>query len=1114
MIRFRLKVLCTIFSVLYLSCLYGQDPFPLEMQITLPSPTAMAFHKAGNTDVSLYSGSASISIPLAAAISKSLSSHVTLNYSASSGVKVEEMPTWVGLGWTLNAGGSVSRVIRGRVDDGENGYTNLPPLPPSLENVATDPIADEYVTSVGDGTKDGEPDKFFFNAGGMSGSFFIRKDGNIMQVPQSDNKIVPIYTTQGQIPDGSLGISLKGSLLGFDVIGTDGTVYKFRDYEFSMSRPLGTNSWTDDTYKMSSWYLTEISHPSHTGKISFTYGQYLTTLVTESVANKIPLNGTFQPSYTRSSTYALRLEKIEHDQGTIIFNTGENRCDFKDDKVLSSIEVKNLAGDLLKKYTFDYTYFTANGIVPFDDPCETIYLGGDAVNYDGDYRKRLKLDKIVEWDENQANSIVHSSFEYDQLHYLPNRHSKARDHWGYYNGQTSNTTLEPAYTKYMYLGLYDGYVYVKGGTANREARPNYGKAGMLKKIKYKTGGYTEFFYEGNDVYSDKRVYRKVEGSPLVFHYDQSPAILNASANTSEILIEVFSSPLSGTYCGIEVILQEINDNTVESFNLSEQPSGPARGSVNVAPGEYQIQINTYNNGGGCIPENIPDLFFNVKWSYLVPDGIETKRPVGGLRIAKTVDSKSAGSPVLVNEYSYELEEALNFSSGHLVNDPEYGFLEVFNPNEIGWEDWPPGIIPLTWVRTYNSNLPLASTKGNVVGYERVVKKQTNLNGIENGYSVYEYTSPKGHSDHTRGWLLKKYDDRFDIGSESLQIWPPAVTDSREWQRGLLLKQADYKLVNENPVPVSMQIYNYEFFEPNEISGSNADLFVNALKMDGQSYARFYQQFTGRYQLNFVASTLYDESDQNKFLTTVKNYQYDSPNHYFKTSETTTNSEGDLHTTAYRYVSDYQNPALDITEMQSANMVGMVLEQFKFLNNDITEAFAYKYAEDASGFIVQEGVYKYEISTIGGMYPESPDGADFTGYRKLTAATYDSKGNLTSFEHSNGMTSSYIWGYSGTLPIVKIENASLEDIDTVLGTDFTLDDPSGDVLSSSQLNAIRSISGAYVTSYTYMQGRGISTIVDQNGLQTTYEYDDYGRLSLVRDHNQHIIQLVDYKYAGE
>src|SRR6266576_6703058 len=82
------------------------------MRVTVPSPTAASLGRFGDVPVSLYTGVPDISIPLFTAKGRTLELPITLRYHAG-GIRVEEIGSWVGIGWTLEAGGAVTRTVRG-----------------------------------------------------------------------------------------------------------------------------------------------------------------------------------------------------------------------------------------------------------------------------------------------------------------------------------------------------------------------------------------------------------------------------------------------------------------------------------------------------------------------------------------------------------------------------------------------------------------------------------------------------------------------------------------------------------------------------------------------------------------------------------------------------------------------------------------------------------------------------------------------------------------------------------------------------------------------------------------------------------------------------------------
>src|SRR5687768_5963644 len=79
------------------------------------SPNAASFTRHGNFNLSHYTGAANVHIPLFNLGDEVLNLSVALNYSTG-GVKVDDLPGWVGLGWNISAGGVVNRTVNGNPD--------------------------------------------------------------------------------------------------------------------------------------------------------------------------------------------------------------------------------------------------------------------------------------------------------------------------------------------------------------------------------------------------------------------------------------------------------------------------------------------------------------------------------------------------------------------------------------------------------------------------------------------------------------------------------------------------------------------------------------------------------------------------------------------------------------------------------------------------------------------------------------------------------------------------------------------------------------------------------------------------------------------------------------
>ena len=83
---------------------------------SIPSPTAANLGLYGDIPVSYYTGTPNISIPLYEIKGKQVTVPITLSYHPS-GIRPEIHPGPTGLGWTLHAGGVITRTVRGNGTD-------------------------------------------------------------------------------------------------------------------------------------------------------------------------------------------------------------------------------------------------------------------------------------------------------------------------------------------------------------------------------------------------------------------------------------------------------------------------------------------------------------------------------------------------------------------------------------------------------------------------------------------------------------------------------------------------------------------------------------------------------------------------------------------------------------------------------------------------------------------------------------------------------------------------------------------------------------------------------------------------------------------------------------
>ena len=167
----------------------AQEPQEIKLPSVLPpSPEASAINKNGQMSVGLYNGAAQASIPIHSFKVGGLSVPISLDYSTT-GTKVDEIPSRVGINWTINAGGVVSRVVHGAPDD-QTTRLAVPNSPANANSSNLSFYLNINPTEYGDPpTKDAEPDEFRFNAPGLSGKFVLDNSGNPVEIPYAGNKI-------------------------------------------------------------------------------------------------------------------------------------------------------------------------------------------------------------------------------------------------------------------------------------------------------------------------------------------------------------------------------------------------------------------------------------------------------------------------------------------------------------------------------------------------------------------------------------------------------------------------------------------------------------------------------------------------------------------------------------------------------------------------------------------------------------------------------------------------------------------------------------------------------------------------------------------------------------
>jgi len=561
----------------------------------VPTPNAASLGQYGDIPVNYFNGLASIGVPIWETKCSGQSIPINLSYHGG-GIKADEHPGTCGLGWTLLAGGAITR----KVNTGPDEYVCAVPSLPQYQGYyytggkLTDNSWSSFnfllsaKTDYPSGNNpsfidDGEPDEFSFNFLNHSGKFFL-DENKVWHVASSDNLSYTIEeqrTNDFELTDvlnPVNKIKLKSIFSGFVITAGDGYKFYFggnaSTIEFSRGA-FNNASITPDGYAQYvtpiSWYLTKIQAPDgqiatfnyERGEPLFEKRKYRTegTLVTDAsgvgsvnVVSEGITGSVTNPVYLKKITTAL--QDINFSYTTSIEKRYINFSNLEDNHLANSINANLL-------YWTDFLTTRAN-LGPHDEllphtyrqlnEITVAYKSGNvgrkiSFDYDNDIAtpaatsRRLTLYKLTVKDASGNISIPYR-FEYNHVDLLPDYGLRRSDHWGYFNDVDYMAPGANTYT-------FDSW---------RQADPVTTAYGILNKIVYPTGGSTSFVYEPH-TYAR---YVNVTSNPTSFLYALS--LVNEGTNRTAGGLRIKKIISSPGYGGVDKIKEYKYEQTGSSLS--------------------------------------------------------------------------------------------------------------------------------------------------------------------------------------------------------------------------------------------------------------------------------------------------------------------------------------------------------------------------------------------------------------------------------------------------------------------------------------------------------------------------------------------------------------------
>ncbi|HOO84782.1 MAG TPA: hypothetical protein PLS94_09475 [Prolixibacteraceae bacterium] len=1060
-----------------------------------PSPTAAELGKYADWPVDYFHGLAQISIPIYNLEAGNIMLPISLSYHGS-GIKVDQEATWVGLGWSLNAGGVITCQVKD-VSDFEEDF-NVP----SLDDMQAlswqynpehnDPSVSELLHNITH--LDCEPDVYSYNFCGYSGRFVFERpyNWNIIFLNNADGLKL-------------LEMNKAGDVISFSFVDKMGIVYEFNEYEKSnyLFRNFDIKDQSYFTSPVAGSFSGDINNPQndvisafYLTKIRATNGIYIEFQYQNNNTFTIyGYSGALYEFYSSNNTYWRGGKTSDYGVGRI------NAC-YVQSKVLTKILTNNgisiefdassLRQDIVPALGGQYATKNANGC-----SLNNIYLKYNGV-------------RVKKWHFNYGyfNSSIHVNDVADIT--------------------SSSQSLEKR-LKLISLSEY--------GVTDVDARTHAFSYYDDKEMPFR------FCFTGKDKFgycnTDNILYNEARKSKNLFH-NQSGAI-----NQSDNYISRLPNTIWYNRCG-EAIAPSADDgvmcmmnfynNTVLSYSFNFNGGRDGEPNINFAKINSLKRI-TYPTGGYSEFEYELNKYYLVcnenetSFKYFpieddTPDGSLAYKYGGGLRIKQI--NYNDGTQDLYKRFNYaqwgvvtyEANWAQKSKSDDAIADGIYCTINTLNITPITSsgvmyakviEEVPTGKI----IYRYNSPIEYPS-EFNVHHYGFTENQHVTYPDYfyVNPYKNIEFTTNYGHFSH----------GPYVISAPVMPFSDCMVNHDYIWG-----KIKSKKIFNENNDSIHVFKYEYDIKEYESIFGLRTHRHSLQSVSSREEHDRFgiYEMINAKAfpRLEKEISYFYNENGTQSSVEVSKTYIYDDIHELLKEQETLT-SDNILIKKTFRYPFEIDPSSPIYNEMTARNMIASPVQQTIYRAGKVSDSQLTTY-KNTNGFYVPDKFYKLQTtSPLSGItsYNGTPLSID-TNYvnPELVIDEYDNKGNVLKTNAADGIVTNYIWAYNQNYIVAKIIGGADFSLSASLyeainnrsfsGTGTKTEVDADIAFLKSQLNTYFSSSSYQVFLYTHIPLVGLSSETLPNKTTTYYIFDSFGRLYEVRDHDYRLLKKQTYNYAN-
>lgn len=751
--------------------------------------------------------------------------------------------------------------------------------------------------------------------------------------------------------------------------------------------------------------------------------------------------------------------------GEIEFISSKTRLDV-DDNRLDTIVIKDNVGKTLKRIAF--TYISSNSGSKFTNNLTTQEL-----------KYRMFLQSLDEYDGLDSQIRSHH-FSYNNIDALPPRLSFAQDHWGFFNG-VDNDDLVPTYLAGKDV---NGRILFPDVDGNREPDSAFSAIGMLNKVTYPTGGYSELTYESNNYWGTTLIYPPktpvdwgITGSLDRTAVSEQMTIANPVQQDVLITAAATQNPYS-QYPIDEIhnfATLKIYDETQAVYVLNERMGvgEQFRDYVQLLPDHsYRVTLTAIGE--------IVSASTYFEYYATAPSEVTTNVPTGGMRIKKIVSKDVIQTTAEQVNYLYAKLSDLSKSSGKTGHPPQYYRIST-SRSPCGGAC---GFYECRYGSLYsNSQTSLYPVNGSNVYYQHVVVYKgtesnytngaeehefiirfdepgyivtgehirnapyTNFgwgNGLEQAVRVYVYDddSLKLSKETTNNYVL---DNRYNNSVGSLTVrnrYNPICTSD-------VVVDCDTSNINRRSVEYnctashshSWLIGGWPLFGNGRAEciapGANNEIVVVWThpcygRSSGESVivqsaiehldAIEYKTIAYWFYNASVTEKLYDGDGANP-VTTVSEFFYDNSEHGFLTRTSVIGSNKTARQTTQWFPQDYGDVG-NIEILKSKNILNKPIKIEETIGGNQVGGTIVEYGDNG----LPKNIHKYRTTELVPSINHDPQTmVPSENYELVGSLMYSTSNNLKEVQSTTAPTIAYVYDYFDSKPVAKVLNASASQV---------------------------------------------------------------------------------------